>query len=444
MPVRSADSHPGVVEFIHGVTVADLPPAVVEAARWSLLDLLGVAAAGSTTPLSRIAREHAVRWHAAGQGGRARLLVDGRPVSPVGAAFAGAATIDSLDAHDGHALTKGHAGVAVLPVLLACAEMRPELGGQQFMAALVVGYEVAIRAGIALHASAADYHCSGAWNALGAAATAARVLELRPDQTRHALGIAEYHGPRGLMMRTIDHPTMVKDGSDRGAAVGVSAALLAADGFTGAPADTVDGATGWDDLGERWRVLEQYHKPYPVCRWAHPAIDAALELRRRGPLDLTAVEIVTFHEAARLTCRRPVTTEQAQYSLAFPVAVALVRGGLSGSDIAGDALADVAVLRLAESLKVSESPSYSAAFPAVRCARVIIKLADGRVRSTESTGSRGDPAWPLTGQQLTDKFRQFADPVLGAARSRRIEAAVAAIDTGGTARVLLDETLAPP
>jgi len=437
-------SHAHLNVFVHDLTAADLPPAVIEGVRRSMLDLIGVAAAGSTTPLSRIVREHAVRWCAAGPGGGARLLFDGRRVSPVGAALAGAATIDSVDAHDGHALTKGHAGVAVLPALLAGAELRPGLSGSDLLTAFIVGCEVALRAGIALHASAADYHCSGAWNALGAAAVGSRLLGLNGEQTWHALGIAEYHGPRGPMMRCIDHPTMVKDGSDRGAAAGLTAALLAADGFTGAPAVTVEGATGWADLGRRWRILEQYHKPYPVCRWAHPAIDAALELRRTGELAVSAVEVVTFHEAARLSCRRPVNTEQAQYSLPFPVAVALVRGSLSAADITGDALTDETVLRLAELITLSESPNYSAAFPAVRSARVNLTLADGRVRSAEATMSRGDPISPLTGPELTEKFRRFAHPVLGAARSSRIEAAVAGLVVDGApAQLLLDEVLAP-
>ena len=113
------------------------------------------------------------------------ILFDGRRASPAGAAFAGASTIDAFDAHDGHALTKGHAGVAVLPALLAVADaVGGGRCGREFLAALVLGYEVAIRAGIALHATRADYHTSGAWNALGCAAVAARLLGL--DRERDA------------------------------------------------------------------------------------------------------------------------------------------------------------------------------------------------------------------------------------------------------------------
>ena len=234
-----------------------------------LLDLAGTGAAGGATALSRIARDHAVAQFGPGAGTRgARLLFDGRVASAAGAALAGGMTIDSVDAHDGHPLTKGHAGAAVLPGLLALVDGGGlALDGRELLTALVVGYEVALRAGIALHATASDYHTSGAWNALGVAAVANRLWGCDERHLREALGIAEYHGPRSQMMRCIDHPTMLKDGSGWGAMTGVSAAELARAGFTGAPARHRRGATRWPRSGPtsagRWRILELYFKPYP-------------------------------------------------------------------------------------------------------------------------------------------------------------------------------------
>src|SRR5262249_17924979 len=247
-----------------------------------------------------------------GSDSTARILFDGRRASIAGAAFAGATTIDALDGHDGHALTKGHAGAALLPALLAvCDALRAEeraakLEGDEFLACLVLGYEIATRAGIALHATVADYHCSGAWNALGCAAITARLLALDETRTRHALGIAEYFGPRGQILRACDSPTMVKDGSGWGAHAGVTAALLAREGFTGAPAVTVehgDAVRFWRDLGTRWRIREQYFKPYPVCRWAQPAIEAALELQQAHGFaaeEVASIAIESFGEAVAL------------------------------------------------------------------------------------------------------------------------------------------------
>jgi 2-methylcitrate dehydratase PrpD len=180
-------------------------------------------------------------------------MFDGRRVSPPGAALAGGMTIDSIDAHDGHPLTKGHAGAAVLPSVLACADCADDgeaIAGHELLTVLVVGYEIATRAGLALHATAADYHSSGAWSALACAAVAARLLRLDQAATGHALGIAEYHAPRSPMMRCIDHPTMVKDGSGWAAMAGVDAAYLAADGFTGSPARS--SSAEWTTSGRTW------------------------------------------------------------------------------------------------------------------------------------------------------------------------------------------------
>lgn len=244
-----------ILDFVHDTSVADLPEPVAGAARICCLDLIGVSCAGRRTALSRIAHDHASRHFAAGEPARAvRLLFDGRKASAAGAAFAGAATIDSFDAHDGHALAKGHAGVAVLPAVVSLLQMAGEGNSGSPLAAIAIGYEIALHAGIALHDTAHDYHASGAWNALACAAVGARTLQLDRESTRHALGIAEYHGPRSLMMRCIDHPTMVKDGSAWGALAGVSAALLAAEGLTGPPALLVEApgvATIWSDLGRR-------------------------------------------------------------------------------------------------------------------------------------------------------------------------------------------------
>ena len=221
-------------------------------------------------------------------------------------------TIDSLDIHDGYTLTKGHAGAAVVPAVFAGLGLGSQspVNGEELMATLVIGYEVALRAGLALHATASDYHTSGAWNAL-----TSRRLGLDNERTRHALGIAEYHGPRSQMMRCIDYPTMVKDGSGWGAMAGVSAGLLARDGFTGAPAITVEGEQEsgfWDGLGRRWLITEGYFKPHAVCRWAQPAIAGVLKLRDEhtfAPEQVRRIRVTTFHEAVRLASRRPANTE---------------------------------------------------------------------------------------------------------------------------------------
>lgn len=433
----AAAAQRGVPAFVAGLTFADLPADVVVQAQRCLLDLAGVAAAGSRTQAAAIANAYAATQLCARDRG-ARMLLDGRRAGRAGAAFAGATTIDAVDAHDGHVLTKGHAGAAILPALLALVdgaepgEPAASVDGRECLTALVLGYEIATRAGIALHASVSDYHCSGAWNALGCAAVAARLLGLDAERTRHALGAAEYFGPRGQILRACDSPSMVKDGSAWGAHAGVTAALLARDGYTGAPAVTVERADAralWGDLGARWRIREQYFKAYPVCRWAQPAVEAALALQRAHRFaaeDVATLAIESFREAVALgaACVVPTTTEDAQYSLRLPVAAALVFGDVGAAEVSDPRLSDPRVQRLQAAMTVTEDGEFSRRFPAERWARVRIGLADGRRLASEPACARGGPENPLSDDELRRKYRALAEPVLGVARAARIAEAV--------------------
>ncbi len=436
------------LDFLHDLSWDDLPEEVRAYARRWCLDLIGVAAGGSRTRLSAIIRDHAAAHFGPGTR-RARLLMDGRAVSPLGAAMAGGMTIDALDAHDGHKLTKGHVGCGVLPALLALCEAEDRLDDRGFLTALVLGYEIGSRAGIALHRTAPDYHTSGAWVSVATAALGARLLDLDGARSREAIGIAEYHGPRSQMMRCIDHPTMLKDGSGWGAMAGVSAAYLAAGGFTGAPAITVEGAEVadlWSDLGSTWRIFEQYTKLYPVCRWAQPAAQAVLNLRRRHDLtseQVERIEVTTFHESLRLATRRPASTEEAQYSTAFPSAVALVRGDIGPADVMEGAFADPEIRRLAEGMTVGESADYNAAFPARRFSQVALLLKDGRRLESGPSEAVGDPEDPLPMDAVRAKFHAYADPLLGRSRSAEIEARVDNLGKGAGIAGLLSLILAP-
>lgn len=402
-----------VTEFIHETRWEDLPAAVQRQARRCLLDTMGAAIAGRSTDLSRIIHSFSAA-NFAGRG--AYLWLDGREVSPPGAALANGMTIDALDIHDGSNAVKGHAGVAVIPAVIATQGLAAPnaKSGCELLTSLIVGYEIALRAGEALHATAADYHTSGAWNALGCAAVTARRLQLDGAQTRHALGIAEYHGPRSPMMRCIDYPTMVKDGSGWGALAGVSAALLARQGFSGAPAETVESsstAAFWGDLGVHWRVTDLYFKPHAVCRWAQPAITAALALQAAHDFaldDVREIRVYTFAAAARLALWRPMTTEEAQYSLPFPLAAALIHGALAAPQLSGAALSDPRVLRLARLVHLVDEAQFSALFPTKRLARVVIELNDGVMLASDAVEAPWERDNPPGDEALQEKFRRLA------------------------------------
>ena len=413
--------------FAADLTYTDLPDAVLRVLRRSFTDTMGVAAVASTTTMAGIARRGAVALFGVGGAGGARILMNGQQVSPAGAAMAGAFTVDAVDAHDGTSPCKGHAGSAVFPALLAMADAAPTpLNGAQFATLLAIAYEVSYRAGLAQHASCTDYHTSGAWTAVGVATACARALGCSPQQIRHAAGIGEYHGPRSQMMRCIDHPTMLRDGVGWGAPSGLTAAYLAAEGFTGAPALTCEQAPEfWADLGERWRLVEDTHyKPYPCCRWAHPSLDAAAALMAQHDLshhEVAAVEIKTFHNATRLAGHTPATPDEFAYSIAFPVAAMIVRGQVGVPELAEATLQDPEILRISKATSLIDDPHLTQISVGKRWAQVILVLKDGRRVESNPRTPRGDVDMPLTDADISYKFHLFADPVLGAIRARELE-----------------------
>ncbi|HEY8368932.1 MAG TPA: MmgE/PrpD family protein [Thermodesulfobacteriota bacterium] len=415
-----------VARFALGVRFADLPAAVQAQALRCVLDLLGSAVAGSLTPVARIAATYARAAH--GPGGATIIGTDGGS-TPVGAALANGFAASALDIDDGYRPVKGHPGAVVLPAVLAAAE-QTRASGQEFLTALVVAYEVAMRAGLVLHPLYGFYHGTGAWGPVGAAAGAARLLRLTPDQTWHALGIAEFHAAMTPEMRSVDYPSMLKDGIGWGAMVGLASAGLAAAGFTGIPSlfdAAPEGAALLGGLGRDYLILDLYFKPYPCCRWAQPAVEGALAaaaaLGARGD-DIARVTVYTFEAATHLRVVAPRTTEEAQFSLPWPVACALLGGTVTPADVLDAALEDAARRRLAARVAIVEDPDLSRQFPARALARVEVETADGRRAASGVVAARGDADAPPADAELREKFHRLADPVLGADGARSLAAAI--------------------
>ena len=416
-----------IFSFLQNLDNLEVSGNVIYFAKRSLFDLIATAVAGSKSPAAKIMLQHTQRHYPASSylQGAASLL--GKELfSPGGAALLGATTIDSLDCHDGQKLTKGHVGCALLPALAAVLESNQQNpSGTKFLKLLIVGYEIGTRAGIAQHATCCDYHTSGAWGAVNCAAMSAHILGLDAEQTGHAIGIAEYNAPRSQMMRTIDYPTMIKDGSGWGAMVGVDAAYQAQAGFTGAPALTVvsdEVAAIWQDLGQHWYMQEQYIKPYPVCRWAQPAIAAALSLSQQQSFtteDITKVEVTTFHEGTRLFGGIPENSEQAQYGISFPVAVALTSGTVSAQDVY-TGFEQPELQAMTNKIHLMEYEPYNKVFPTERWAHVSIHLKDGSKLESEPMEATGDPHIPLSDAAMHKKFFNLCEPIWGTEKAAKV------------------------
>ena len=420
-----------VTEFVLNSSADDIPESTLQQARLLLLDTLGICAAAAPMEAGIKGRDIATRLYGTSDSSvSVPMLFDGRSVSVAGALYAAANQTDNLDGHDGYNPTKGHIGVVAAPALAILAHPSPQLTGRDALAALVVGYEVAGRAAIALHNTVTDYHTSGAWHGLGVVAMAARLRNHTADQLRQALGIAEYHGPRSQMMREIANPTMLHDGASWGALSAMSAVIAAETGFTGAPAVTVEDeavAKYWADLADVWQTDLQYIKPYPVCRWAHASVDAARELcttHALAPEDIASITIGSFNNAVALFPGMPATTSEAQYSLAFAVATMIKHGRIGLEHISGDGLTDSAIASLVECVQTKAEPRHEQRYPDGRWADITFRLHDGRTLTSGDVHARGGPERPFMQGDIVAKFDEFAAPVLGQARADKLRDAV--------------------
>nr|MBL0713886.1 MmgE/PrpD family protein [Desulfobacterales bacterium] len=303
----------GVIDFTLNICWEDLPVAVQHQAKRCLLDTLGALIAGSQTPVADIMRKTAREQF---RGDQATIMVSGERASAAGAALANGFYSNALDIDDGYRPTKGHPGACALPPVLAAAELVGGCSGQEFLTALVIAYELGIRAGVIRHATWEVYHSSGSGGPIAGAAAAGRLLGLEAQQIFHAMGAAEYHAPIAPMMKAIDTPSMGKDSIGWGCMVAVLSALMARDGFTGIRSlfDDAPDAKRVENLGDEWEILNLYFKPYAACRWGQPAVAGAIKIVRDHQLtpdQVKHIRVRIFQAAARLPNRYPRDTEEA-------------------------------------------------------------------------------------------------------------------------------------
>ncbi|WP_344964867.1 MmgE/PrpD family protein [Oceanisphaera sediminis] len=439
--------------FVKGLTFAEVPEHTRYLVSTALLDILGVAAGAQKNNTTECIKNYALAHYLPSRLS-SRLLFDGRPAHPLGSAWVGGFTIDSLDAHEGHFTSKGHAGATVVPALLAlvdaCRDQGRTISGAEFLAALTVAYETGLRAGVALMDTAAEYHASGAFSGIGVVCGGARLLGLDEEQFLHALGIAEYFGPRCPMMRLVDFPSMLRDAHGAGAYAGLNALLMAQAGITGAPAETVEMERVrhcWQDLGSHWEIDAQYFKPWPVCRWAQPALTAATALLAAHPeINSDAIEQVrveTFHESVRLQGHFPANADEAQYGLAFPLAALLSRGQVGPNEVTGDAIHAEDILAVSRRIDIVEAEGLSARFPREILSRVSIRLKDGKHFASPITAAKGDPDTAMTQAEFRAKFVQLASVNFSQERIESIISAVDQLEQAGDCGALLDQVLNP-
>ena len=430
------NGHDLAARFVAEAMWGNLPAAVQRKARMCLADSFGATLAGTLTRVSRISADYAAE---AWGGDQATILrhepgrgLHGLRASMAGAAFANANAANGLDLDDSARYAYGHAGAQIFPAALAVAEAL-DRSGAELLTAMVVGYEIAHRIGRCWHASRDAYQACGSWGSVACAAVAAHLMRLTPEQAGHALGIAEYHAGNLPMMRDVDDPGMVKHGIGWGAMTGVTAAGLAARGYTGIPTLLAfPEYQAWaTDIGQNYLMVEGVAwKParYACCGWAHAGVEGARRLVQEHVIildDIARIVVAGSKSTVRLGTRLPTTTEEAQFNQAWPLAAMLVDGEIGPGQMLDERLSDPQIRELAAKVEVVEDAEmerlcrlFEQGDPSGRFASAVtITLQDGREfhSGLVDGGLRfPQPGWDEV--RMEEKFRWAAGFVLDQSR----------------------------
>jgi len=440
-----------VAAFLVATRPDNLSPPVVDAAKYYTLDWLGSAIAGMATDPGRILLDYA-----ASQGdGPATVIGLEKKRCPETAALANGGLSHIVEMDDLHRASIVHPAAPVIPAALAVAE-REDASGLDFLTAVVLGYEIAIRIGEAVGKSHYRFwHNTSTCGAFGAAAAAGWLLGLTAEQMVWALGNAGTMAA-GLWEFNADGAMSKHLHAGRAAASGVLSANLARNGFTGArrilegergffaatsrdaePARVTSGlAHGMSD----YRISGVSIKPYASCRHTHSAIDAALLVRTHigfAPEKIDGVEVQTYQAALALTDNSaPSHPYAAKFSMQYCVASALWRGSVSLSDFHPAAINDPGVCALVRRVHLKHSTRIEQRYPTTWPARVTVKLEDGQVLTETVSFPKGDPENPLSWDELESKFCKLVSGKWCEAQAKELVERVRNLDRERRIRVL--------
>ncbi len=411
-----------LAQFIGSCKYETLPEPVRELARRCVLDWIGSAIRGSVEPPARMYANFARE-----EGGAARATaVTGKMKTSVSWAAqinaAASHTVEMDDLHPGSVL---HAAAPIIAAAIAVGESI-DSAGDELLAAIVAGYEVAIRAGEAAGRSHYDFwHTTATCGIFGAAAATAKLLNLSNEQTVHALGSAGTQSA-GLWQFLDDGAMSKQLHTAHAAGAGILAGQLAQRGFTAAT-QIFEGRKGFlaamsrdpdakkltANLGQDYRMLTNSFKRHASCRHTHSAIDAALILRNEkkiGTNDVEAVQVDLYPAGFHLLSEVEATSGYAaRFSIPYTVAAALVRGrvGLNEfEDIHSDDIRN-----MMPRIRLVRNDAMGKDYPEKWPARVVAKMKNGESITATVEYPRGDAKNPLSLQELQDKFRGLTDKV---------------------------------
>lgn len=450
-----------IATWVDGLTHDAIPADARRNAERAVLDLLGVSIAGTTHELASLLARY---LEASGLTSDPACGLIGRPerASAEGATLYNAAIGHVLDFDDSSDTLGGHPTVVTLPALLAISETRT-VTGAELLTAYVAGVEVA--AHIANQVNIAHYergwHPTATLGIFGCAAASAKLLGLDAAGIARALSVASA-SPSGMRAHFGTPMKSVQVGE--AARGGLRSALLAAAGIGGHSAAfeheqgfgaVYNGEDGFRsepfDVSStrRWDIIEPglVLKQYPCCASAHPAVDAALDLRDevQDVNDIDEVRIRLHPRRLRHTDNpHPRTPLQGKFSVQYLVATALATGAVTLQDFTTDAMARRDVGRLLDRTTAEAFPPEEYG-PDHYAGEVTLHLADGATlrRRVDKARGRGTK-FALTEREIVGKFRACVEPVLGDAKVDAMLDAVNSLATMSDVRILVALTTGAP
>lgn len=418
-PVRGTERLAGwAAELAWG----DIPPDVQRAAIVHFVDAYGVALASGATPFGR----RVLEGLGATDSGPAPIIGSDRRSDPLRAALINGTLVHGLEFDDTHIDSIVHGSGVALAAALSHAHLAGVSIGDM-LTAFVITWEAMIRLGLLAPGAyqARGFQTAAVTGAPAAALAVGRLRGLDAGTLAEAFAVATSFSS-GLMAYAFDGATVKRTHLGWAAHGGVAAAELAAAGVTG-PGQPLTARFGFlevlagrtavdltalaatlDDVGSRWHLVDAAYKLYPVCHYIHSYLDLVDDMRGVHPLESIAAIECAVHPAVTNVIsddpelrRRPITFEQAQYSLHYSVAQMWVHGRCELEDLASD-LSDPAVLAVADRVQAVVDPSLE--FPGVFPASVRVRGLDGGVLVERSiVGPRGAT---LTGEQLGPELRE--------------------------------------
>jgi 2-methylcitrate dehydratase PrpD len=417
----AAHAYTACIERLAAVRWDDIPPPVRARAVAVLADDLAAAFSACGEPEVMRLRERRLREE--GGGGPCSLLAPGRPR----AGLRTAAALNGLamgwnELDEGYRKAVCHAGLYVLPALLASAEAAGA-SARDLLRALVLGYETVARVARAWKYARMRIHPHAMLAPVGAAAGVAMLRGLAPDRIVSAVGGACALGMAGPFNQAVIGALVRNAWASQGAVAGIDAADMAEvgiGGFAGTPYDVYVGALGdgmdlaaFAEDGD-WAIASGYQKINACCQYTHSTIEAVQALIAenaaiRGGAAVTAVRVQAHPLALGLENRDPPTTLGAKFSLPHAVAAAIVHGDGGVQSFNAASLDDARVARLRASVVIEPFPE-NRPFPHDRPATVHITTAAGTATATVWS-ARGGPDRPIAAEDIAAKIETLCAPV---------------------------------